>query len=189
MDVRKMDSQSIIHLVRIPLMRILIGSLSIVLAITGCGQLCSDVSDVNGYCVPREHAISNDWGLWEKNHVAGGRAFAFHGCLPHMNQCKIPKVVTGGVIEPLSKTDWLWDKIPEDSFYRQVLVEGVPSLEISENGRYAILSNPSVSQDWYIWQLPRNNSDNESVIGSGARLMAVCRNSNSHNIDRIDHVT
>lgn len=186
-----MDSQSIIHLVRISIMRILIFSVSIVVAITGCGQMLADDSFIGDYCVPKEHAISNDWALWEKNHAPSGRAFAFHGCLLGMDHCNIPKVITGGVIELWSKIDWLWDKIPEDSFYRQVLVEGTPSLEFFENKKYVILSNLSLTQDWFVWQLPKNGIDKKSAIGSGARLMAVCRNSkttSSSRVEQLDHV-
>lgn len=185
-----MDSQSIIHLVRIPLMRILIFSLSIALATTSCGRVRVDGNHVGDYCVPKEHAISNDWGLWEKNHAPSDRAFAFHGCTPDMDHCDIPKVIAGGVVEPESEIDWSWDRIPKDAFYRQVLVEGTPSLEFLENTKYAVLSNPSLTQDWYIWQLPNNQRDDKTVIGSGARLMAVCRNSKaspSPKIEQFDH--
>jgi hypothetical protein len=109
------------------------------------------------------------------------KGFAFQACWsadPAIKPtCSIP-FLRGAVVEPLSSfRGSLWQDYGSGAFYRTVVSEPTSTLESVDGGSIVVVSNPKLSQQWYVWRKAiRVPGGAKPQLTDGDEVVATCQN-------------
>jgi hypothetical protein len=141
----------------------------ILCALSGCAGARLEHKE---FCVPTSYAILGT-GLVpvidEDNSTQ-----AFRGCGKSDALCLFPHSVISGLIQPRELSDWSWESFPPDAFYVHVLKEGRPRIAPLSVRDMVVVTNPELTDDWYVWKLASGEADPAHKFGRGDRLIFVC---------------